>query len=380
MRKSAKLTGRSAFPTAAKLGIVGGGQLARMLALEALPMGVSVHILCPDRNEPAAQVTAHWHEGSPEHPHQLQKFAQEMDFLTFESEFFDLAPLKSIKKTQIAPSPEAMSLLQNRFTQKAALKQWKVPTSPFVFVDDLQNLEDVRQQLGGKIVLKLANGGYDGKGTFYSKNSADSKKLQTQMAQSSPSLLAEAFIPFQRELALMCARSTRGEFIHFPLVQSHQVESRCDWVMGPIQHPALARLLPKLKKFLAGIDYVGVIGFELFDVNGDLLVNEVAPRVHNSGHYSQQALSESQFALHAKAVLGLPLHTPRLLQPAFCMVNLIGQGHKNINLDSNLTGTLHWYGKSESRKGRKMGHINYTGTHLRKLLQQALKERKRMVL
>lgn len=358
-----------------KLGILGGGQLAQMLALEAQPLGLDVHALTEKDDDPVRLVTSNHLTGSGHSPKDLAEFLPQIDILTFESEFFDAQEL--IKQTSesspfIFPDPGVMALLQNRQSQKALLQKYKIPTSKFLNVNSVADLELAKAQIKPPFVLKKAMGGYDGYGTYYVHTPSEVEKYHSLFPGH---FIAEEFVNFKRELAISFARSRDKSLISFPLVETHQTNSRCDWVMGPKKHPDLARLIKLIKSLLVDIGYVGVITFELFDTGKKLIVNEVAPRVHNSAHYSQNALLQSQFLIHLLCGLGFPLKAPKLLDKQFCMVNLIGQSDRTPQL-SQTTGSLHWYGKAQNRMGRKMGHINYVGKNSDVLLKLALKERK----
>ena len=223
-----------------------------------------------------------------------------------------------------------------------------------------------------------------GHGTFLIKKKSHIKKLNLPKTN----FIAEKFIPFKRELALLSARNKKGQIIFFPLVESFQKKSICLWVKGPAQHKKLKNLKTQIKKFLNSINYEGVIAFELFDIHSDLIVNELAPRVHNTGHYSLDALTENQFHIHLQAISNQDLKTPRLKAKAFAMLNLLGDGankptfkQKNL-MDKNLKNqlkkqkiSLYWYGKIKSRKGRKMGHLNSLASSSRQALNKLLKLR-----
>jgi len=170
------------------------------------------------------------------------------------------------------------------------------------------------------------------------------------------------------------------QIVQLPLVESVQTQSQCDWVVGPLKHQRAKALFQKIERYLRNLDYIGAISFELFDTGLELLVNEVAPRVHNSAHYSMDALRQSQFRLHLLAGLGEKLPAAELLSPAFCMVNLVGKSHELPEVPYNIQGQLHWYGKNDNRPGRKMGHVNYVGTNSKNLLKIALSERKKFKL
>ena len=177
-------------------------------------------------------------------------------------------------------------------------------------------------------------------------------------------------------MAAIFVRNLQGQVINLPLVESKQTEGRCDYVMGPTKHSQFEKMQKKISGMMKKIDYVGALGVEFFDSGKELIVNELAPRVHNSGHYSQNALLENQFLLHLKAGLGNSLKQPKILSKNFVMVNLLGTSENPMSLPENIEGSLHLYGKKENRLNRKMGHINYLGDDSKKLLLKALKERK----
>lgn len=366
-----------------RLGIVGGGQLARMIALDAHAMGIQCHIFSTEITDPAAQVTQKWQAGEVSDFKALQSFAQSVDYLTFESEFVPLEVLKKLNDenkpettNQIFPNPLLLSRLQNRLEQKQTLKDFKLPTSDFIEIKSLPDLERAYAQFGHQFVLKTQLGGYDGNGTFFSKSKKDHTKLAALVSQSKTGFIAEAFVPFHREVAMMIGRSSTGQCFHLPLVETKQTQGRCDYVTGPTRHHSLNPILKKLFKMLSKIEYVGIMGVELFDTGNILLVNELAPRVHNSGHYSQLGLNHSQFTLHILAGIGAQIPKIELTAKAFAMTNILGNSESTILIPTKLTGSLHLYGKKQNRPGRKMGHINYVGSNQKSLLKLALKERK----
>lgn len=367
-----------------KIGILGGGQLARMMALEAHRLGYEPHIFSSSALDPAAQVTKYWQHGNLQDSKALDAFVESMDYVTFESEFVPTEILKTWEKSweiknpkKIFPHPSVMKTLQNRTTQKQTLVTHKIPTSPFLEIHKTADLETVIQTLGPQFVLKTTFGGYDGYGTFFAKGPSDLTKISDQMNNSTQSFIAEKWVSFKKEIAVMLVRTASGKCFSLPLVETKQTTGRCDWVRGPIQHKAYPTLEKKLFKMLKALDYVGVMGVEMFDTGKEILVNELAPRVHNSGHYSQDALSQSQFALHLRAGLDHDLSSPKQIGKEFVMVNLLGQSDKALKVPEKLSGTLHLYGKADNRPGRKMGHVNYVSLKkIPKLVEFALKERK----
>lgn len=369
-----------------KLGILGGGQLARMLALASYPCNIQPQIYAKNQEEPAAQVTPQPFFGDPNDPKALKAFLRHCDVVTFESEFLDAKLLTALSQeiqTPIYPSPSLMGLLQDRLSQKQFLFKNKIPTAPYLEINSWTDFQQVKS-LSSEVVLKQRRFGYDGYGTFFVKASENESTFNEIQSKSSHGFIAEKKIPFKRELALLLARDQYGQIIDFPLVESKQTNARCDWVLGPIKHPKELALRKALKQFLKKIDYVGVMAFELFDTGKELLVNEIAPRVHNSGHYSIDALSLSQFQAHVLAVAGYKLSPPKLLS-AFAMSNLLGQSSKTPHWNKdwfhkNPHSQLHWYGKQENRTNRKMGHINSLGATPKEALKKALLARRKVTL
>lgn len=359
--------------------MLGGGQLARMLSLAAIEMGLSPIVLSERREDPAAQATPNWILGNPHSPSAVAKLAKQTKLITFESEFIEVGSWQRQNNPHLAPcsffpSLSCMSQLQDRRTQKALLSQYSIPTARYARVDTIADLGKVEPQFPAGCVLKKAFGGYDGYGTFYPKTRAD---WQAHELDWRGPYIAEEKISFKRELALMFFRNKRGDVTAFPLVESQQKNSKCDLVWGPVKHRDLPRILRSFARLLDGISYTGAMGVELFESPDGLLVNEIAPRVHNSGHYSQDALSHSQFHLHWYCGLNLAFPTIEQRSPYFVMTNLIGTSERPFEIASNLSGRLHWYGKTANRIGRKMGHLNYTGNST-KIVAQAKQERKKL--
>lgn len=364
------------------IGFLGGGQLARMLALAAHPMGLIPKALVSGQNDPACPVVEKFVVGDSSSETDVRQFCKDLQLVTFESEFVNanlLAQLEKQSDLYIFPKPSVMKELQNRISQKTLLDQFKINTAPWTSISQPKDLDLSWQQFKGTFVLKSSFGGYDGNGTFIVKKQSDLGRLAEKVANDSQEFLAEKFIPFKRELACIYVRSRDSSTTVLPLVQTLQTNQRCDWVLGPIQHPDFHKTSAKILKMMKAIDYVGALGVEFFDTGKTLLVNEMAPRVHNSGHYSQDSLSFSQFDLHLKAGLGEKLPKPELLAKSFVMTNLIGESKNPFQWPNSLTGQLHWYGKKENRPGRKMGHINYLGLSAKSTLLKALSERKKIL-
>ena len=370
------------------LGILGGGQLARMLALRAHEMGIPVAVLSESESDPAAQVTNLWTKGKLSDRATLKAFLKKCRLATFESEFLDAELLEKLEQetgTQIFPKPSDMRLIQDRLSQKTMLIENKLPTAAFIAVKTAAEARAAFATLGKKVVFKKRRFGYDGYGTFVIKSDAELEKFAKGLSQipgHEYGFIAEKFIPFKREIAIMVARSANKTTVALPFVETFQEDSRCLWVKGPLQaskaqSKTLKAIVKKLEDFLSEIEYVGIMGVELFDTGKDFVINELAPRVHNSGHYSQDALFEDQFVLHLKSILGCVITKPKLNAPGFAMYNLIGHSKEAPAWHLTSDVKLHWYGKNENRPGRKMGHLNATAktpNEALKLLEKRVKK------
>ena len=366
------------------LGILGGGQLARMLALKAHELGVVARVLSENAADPAAQVVSQWTQGSPSDPRALDAFLRECDVVTFESEFLDARALgRAAAKlgVRVFPKPAHMAAIQDRLTQKRLIQAHRLPTSPWFPVRTMKQARAAWDEFSahGGLVMKKRRFGYDGNGTFVVRTREELEALRLEIETNENGFIAERLVRFRREFAIMIARGRRGPAVAFPFVESRQENARCLWTRGPLRvagGPALAR---KLARFVERIGYVGALGVELFDSRDGCLINELAPRVHNSGHYSLDALDEDQFTAHVKAVIGAELAKPKALAPGFAMLNLLG-GDRALggegprwNLPAGMA--LHWYGKNESRPGRKMGHLNATASSPAGALTRLLRAR-----
>lgn len=370
------------------LGLLGGGQLARMMALKCHELGIPVAVFSASADDPAAQVVSDWTPGEASDRERLAAFLAKCSVATFESEFLDARLLAELSETEgrakIFPQPSTMGLLQDRLSQKGLITNAKLPTARYHDVRDLASARTALADLGGRAVFKKRRFGYDGYGTWVVKSEKDFAAFEQALAKDlewkeSVGFIAESFVPFERELALMIFRSRNRDVVRFPFVETFQEDSRCLWVKGPLKENARMRAFAKAaEKFLAKIDYVGAMGFELFETKkGELLVNELAPRVHNSGHYSLDALSVDQFSLHVRAVLGEALPDPAAVAKGFAMVNLLGGSDRQPSWRDSGDVRLHWYGKKENRTGRKMGHVNAIDTTPERALKKALASRRR---
>ena len=357
------------------VGILGGGQLALMLADSAIQMGLKPVVLAESSDSPAAQVCPDVVFGSLGDEQALFRFFSQVDQVIFENEFVDCALLKRIASgfgTQFFPSLEALCEVQDKLNQKRLLSRLSIPTAEFYVLDFQQNLKTqltaVLEKLGGSCVLKWSRQGYDGKGVLLVDQLNAKISAFCDQAKGKQSLVyAEKQIRFRRELAMIGVLSKTGEFLNYPLVISEQKEGVCSRVYGPAVSLGVSPQIEELAKDAVrrigeSLGIVGTFAVEFFlDVDENLWVNEIAPRVHNSGHFTQDACLTDQFENHWRAVLGIPLGGS-FSSPGFAMLNFLGP--ENSLLDTqpmpevSSRTVFHWYHKKGVLPRRKLGHLN----------------------
>jgi 5-(carboxyamino)imidazole ribonucleotide synthase len=339
-----------------KLGILGGGQLARMLALAAHPIGVRCTALEPAPDPSAAAVCFHI-PGEYEDFQSLYKLAQASDVVTYE---FENVPVESARwlaeRVPVSPPPRALEVSQDRLVEKSFFRDQGIPTPPFVAVDSREEFDGALAGIGLPAVLKTRRFGYDGKGQAVLRTPADADAAWESL--SGRSLIYEGFVRFDRELSLLATRGRYGEVAFYPLVENEHREGMLYRTLAPA--PRLSARLQSqaeehARRVLDSLDYVGVLAIEWFEQAGRLIANEMAPRVHNSGHWTIDAALTSQFENHVRAVLGLPLGAPAAVGQA-AMFNLIGTHPTFAEILSLPAAKLHWYGKAP-RPRRKIGHV-----------------------
>ncbi|MGZ3692403.1 MAG: 5-(carboxyamino)imidazole ribonucleotide synthase [Pseudobdellovibrio sp.] len=366
------------------IGILGGGQLARMLVLKAQQMGLHTVVLSEKISDPAAQVANRWIQGKTLSIKDIRSLLHICDVITFESEFIPAdilqKSLKNIKSKKVYPNLNCLGRMQDRLQQKEWLFDHGLPTLGHIKINSKDDIDLAFEAFQHKAVFKKRMGGYDGYGTFVIKTVADLKSFKKSIKGEESQFIIEPLTEFKSEKSLIFARNPNGQIVSLPMIQSVQKNNQCDYVVGPVSHPAENKLKHQIIEFLNKINYVGVIAFELFDLGSHLVINEIAPRVHNTGHFSQDALNVDQFELHLRCILGFNLPEVLLKHPAFVMVNLLGQSVRHPLIKKFPTGELHWYGKTENRARRKMGHINYVGRKKSDLLKKALSERKGILI
>jgi 5-(carboxyamino)imidazole ribonucleotide synthase len=362
-----------------RLGIMGGGQLGRMLALAARRLGYRVHVFAPEGNSPAGQaadveVTAGYHDEEA-----VRRFAAGVEVLTFE---FENVPADTVRwaaeHCEVRPDARALATSQNRVREKVFLTEGGFPVAPWVEVTDASTLADAAARLGYPAVLKTAESGYDGKGQCKLAGPDD---LAAGGLPSFPCVL-EAWVPFVMEISVVLARGTDGSVAVFPVCENIHHRHILDATVVPARlDPEVARRAEELAaRVAASLEFTGVMAVEMFVLpDGALLVNEIAPRPHNSGHFTLEACVTDQFEQQLRAVCGLPLGSPELLRPC-AMTNLLGDLWRGGEPDWAAVAAfgdvkIHLYGKETAVAGRKMGHLTVLGATPEQALDRVLAAR-----
>jgi 5-(carboxyamino)imidazole ribonucleotide synthase len=351
----------SALPLGSTIGIIGGGQLGRMLAMAAARLGYRSVVLEPQEDCPAAQVANRQIVAAYDDPSALAELARASDVVTYEFENVPVeAALQLAESVPVAPPPKALEVSQDRLIEKTFINGTGVATADFRAVDSDADLTEALKAFGGKGVLKTRRMGYDGKGQRVFKGGEAGDVAGVFASLGGVPLILESFVPFEREISIIAARAHTGEVIAFDPAENVHKNGilHTSTVPAAISTETAAEALTAASKILTALDYVGVIGVEFFVLpGGALLVNEIAPRVHNSGHWTEAACAVSQFEQHIRAVAGLPLGDPRRHSDCV-MENLIGDDVLRMpELLAEKDLVLHLYGKAEARPGRKMGHF-----------------------
>lgn len=338
------------------VGILGGGQLGRMLAMAAQPLGIRSAVLDPSADPCAAHVCPHV-RGEFEDHQALYKLAQASDAITFE---FENVPVESARwlseRAPVFPPPAALEVSQDRIVEKTFLHDNGIPTPPFAAIDTRDQFDSAIQSIGLPAVLKTRRFGYDGKGQAVLRTPADAEAAWEALAGRP--LILEGFVPFSRELSVIAVRGRDGAVVVYPLTQNEHREGMLHKSVAPA--PRLSETLQRqaeeyANRVLKKLDYVGVLAIEWFELNGQLVANEMAPRVHNSGHWTIDGAETSQFENHMRAVAGLPLGSP-VARGHSVMFNWIGDHPPIVDVLKLPHAKVHWYGK-EPRPRRKIGHV-----------------------
>jgi 5-(carboxyamino)imidazole ribonucleotide synthase len=345
------------IPPGKTIGIVGGGQLGRMLSLAAANLGYRCAIFAPESSGPAADVSGRWVQGDYDDVDAVRAFAQTVDVITYEFENIPVAPLETLL-TPLAPHPRALATAQDRATEKAFVQAIGGRPAPWAVVSSRDDLDAALRLVGTPAILKTRRLGYDGKGQARLKTAEDADEAWATIGWQ-PAVL-EGFVQFEREFSLLVVRGQDGAIATWdPVLNVHE-----DGILALSTVPAT--LAPETvetakalaEKIVTELDYVGVLAIEYFETEAGPVFNEMAPRVHNSGHWTIEGAVTSQFENHIRAICGLPLGSTARAAPRVQMRNLIGDqaGDWDVIL-SDPAAHLHLYGKGQARPGRKMGHV-----------------------
>ncbi|KIC12246.1 phosphoribosylaminoimidazole carboxylase [Leisingera sp. ANG-M1] len=341
------------------IGILGGGQLGRMLSVAASRLGFKTHIFEPGANPPAGHVADRVTTAGYEDAEALAAFAASVDVITYEFENIPTSALDLLESQKpIRPGREALRISQDRLTEKTFLQDLGLHTAPFADITDQASLDAALTEIGAPSILKTRRFGYDGKGQARIKAPEDASEALSAMA-GAPSIL-EGFVNFSHEVSVIAARGTTGEIACFDPGENVHRDGILHTTTIPARLSTGQRMDAVLMagKILNALDYVGVLGVELFVTPEGLIVNEIAPRVHNSGHWTQNGCTVDQFEQHIRAVAGWPLGDGQRHSDVV-MENLIGDDVDRIpELARETDCAIHLYGKAEAKPGRKMGHVN----------------------
>ena len=341
------------------IGIIGGGQLGRMMALAGHNLGLHFRCLEPGADSPMGQV-AQQITGDYDDTEALTQLALGSDVITYEFENVPVAAAQHLAQiVPIYPPPLALEISQDRWHEKRCFQQLNIPAPAFARVNGADDLEEGIVTVGGlPAVLKTRRFGYDGKGQWVLRSQADviAALADLHKHEVTTGFILEGFVAFQRELSILAVRGTTGELAFYPLVENQHRAGILRLSRAPAQRAPQALAEDYAQRVLTHLNYVGVLAIEFFEQDGQLIANEMAPRVHNSGHWTQDGAATSQFENHVRAIIGLPLGVTNVRGYA-AMVNLIGSTPAPEKILAIPDAHLHLYGKSP-RPGRKLGHVN----------------------
>ncbi len=346
----------------AVIGIIGGGQLGRMMAIEAKYMGYDVIILDPTAHCPAAQVSDEQIIAAYDDLEAIKELTEKSDVVTYEFENIDLETAKYIEAVGKLPQgTEALRVTQNREAERELLVELGLPVSPFVIIRSKKEAEIVLDQIELPAVLKTARGGYDGKGQMQIKTKSD-LPLAYDFIEDDKVYLVERFIPFDKEVSVVFTRSQAGDTVIFPLAENTHENHILKETIAPaaVSESVLNKVRVATRSLADALDLVGTFTIELFVINDGIFINELAPRPHNSGHYTIEACNVSQFNQHIRAICNLPLMEVEQKEKAL-MINVLGKDLEQAlkAMKELKEAYVHLYGKKEAQPERKMGHITF---------------------
>ncbi|WP_408605282.1 5-(carboxyamino)imidazole ribonucleotide synthase [Bacillus timonensis] len=356
------------------IGIIGGGQLGRMMAISAKEMGFSVAVLDPTPNSPCGQVADIEITADYDDLDAIKKLANVSDVITYEFENIDYEALTWLEENANLPQgSHLLKITQDRGTEKSAIQEIGLQVAPFVLVESEEQLVDAIETIGVPSVLKTCRGGYDGKGQFVLKKKEDRK--EAAMLLKSGMCILEAWVPFQKEVSVIVTRNPAGDAKTFPVAENIHVENILHQSIVParISEKTEAKAKETAMKLASEFQLVGTLAVEMFVTeDGEIYINELAPRPHNSGHYSIDACETSQFEQHVRSVCNWPLGETTLLRPVV-MTNILGEHVQPLLEKVNLLSKVkvHLYGKKEAKIKRKMGHVTVLGNTVEEALEKS---------
>jgi len=365
------------------IGILGGGQLGRMLTLEAKRMGYRVVALEPLPNSPTGQIADEQIVAAYDDMRAIGELGARSDVVTYEFENIALASVQALENDRrlVRPDANVLRITQERILEKTFVRSCGIGTADFAPITTLADLGVAIETIGFPAVFKTTLGGYDGKGQWVVR---DEHEAADAFAEArGRALICEQMIPFEKELSIICARNAVGEIVTFPVAENIHDAGVLATTIVParVSNDVARRVRESAETIARKLDIVGAFAIEYFLAGDTLLVNEIAPRVHNSGHYSLDATQISQYEAHVRAICDLPLVQPRMLVPAVVMVNILGDGTgdrlgggEELLRDPDIS--LHVYGKAHAARGRKMGHFTVLGTSPDDALAKAERGRK----
>ena len=373
------MTSSAHFPT---VGVVGAGQLARMMIEASARVNIKIKLLAETPNDCAALISNNVEIGDYKNYDTLRKFCENVDVLTFDHEHVPLEHLKKLELqgVKIRPGIKALSCAQDKAIMRTTLSEAKLEMPRWAIVKNQEEIENFAAKIGWPLVIKSSVGGYDGKGVWIAQDITEVQKIIESPIKESSQWLVEERVNFKRELAVHVARSPHGQSVVYPVVQSTQVDGVCEEVIAPAPNLSdnhASQIQAIALKIAEILDVIGVFSVELFDLgDGKVLINELAMRPHNSGHWTIDGSNTSQFENHLRAILDLPLGSPSLTSPNTVMVNVLGGQFDDMYKpfmhcmarDPELK--IHLYGK-EVKLGRKVGHVNICGEKVSDLLERA---------
>lgn len=352
-----------------RIGVLGGGQLGRMIALAGYPLGARFRHLGSAQDTSAREVAEHVN-AAYEDTDALARFAEGLDVVTYESENVPLEAAQFLaERLPVLPSVAALRVSQDRLSEKLAFAELGIPTAPYAPVNSFEELETAAPRIGYPAILKTRRMGYDGKGQFVLRRPDELPMAWERL--HAQGLILEGLVPFDRELSIISVRGRNGETLFYPLVENVHADGilRVSYAPAPDAEEIQSVAEDYATRVMDALDYVGVMAIELFQAGAQLIANEMAPRVHNSGHWTIEGAETSQFENHVRAILGYPLGDTTPIGHC-AMVNVIGRIPDTAEVLKHRDAHLHLYGKA-ARPGRKLGHITLRGNDARSVRRRA---------